>query len=216
MKRIIHLVLVMAVSLSTVNYAHAQDTAKKSGLVKITGVLIDADEHEEVPFVNIHLKGTVFGTVSDHTGHFSFLVHRGDTVEFSHVGYNTAYFIMPRHLEDDHYNILQLMHSETMELEEVMIFPWPDYEHFKEAFLEIEPEKGMKERSLIASQDIQRVVRQENEKHKYLYDQYRNFKIYELTGEIPANNFLNPIRWSNFLHDLRHGAYKGKKLPERR
>lgn len=60
-----------------------------------------------VPYVNIRLKDTYFGTVSDNSGHFSFTAGEGDTLRFSSEGYFDAYFIMPQKLVGNSYSLIQ-------------------------------------------------------------------------------------------------------------
>lgn len=57
---------------------------------KIRGKITDKNSHEVVPFVNVVLKGTTVGTVSDVNGeYFIETKTKSDSVVFSCLGYNT-------------------------------------------------------------------------------------------------------------------------------
>ncbi|MEA3447874.1 MAG: DUF5686 family protein [Bacteroidota bacterium] len=56
----------------------------------ITGNVKDAESEDPLPFVNISLKGTKHGTITDIDGNFSLNVsHPGDTLVVSYLGYKT-------------------------------------------------------------------------------------------------------------------------------
>ncbi len=178
----------------------------------ISGVIMDADSIGVVPYVNIRLKGTFFGTVSNNSGHFSFIASEGDTLQFSSIGYFDAYFIMPSILSGDSYSLIQLMRKETIMLEEVVVFPWPEYDQLREVFLNTTPKRNLDDISFEAKRVVKRISQEEYNRNKHYYNVYHNNQLYDMTGIVPANNFLNPINWSNFIRDVKGKSYKkGKK-----
>ena len=54
---------------------------------KITGSVSDSDGF--IPFVNVLIKGTSFGTTTDFDGNFSLKVNKGDVLVFSYIGFKT-------------------------------------------------------------------------------------------------------------------------------
>jgi len=186
--------------------ANAQDES-----VMISGVVMDADSVGIVPYVNIRLKGTFFGTVSDNTGRFNFFASEGDTLHFSSIGYFDAYFIMPEKMEGDSYSLIQLMRKETIMLDEVVVFPWPEYDQLKRAFVNAKLRRSMKDVSDQATKKIKRISRQEYESNKHYYNVYYNNQLYDMTGIVPANDFINPMQWSNFIKDVRNKNFRKEK-----
>ncbi len=177
----------------------------------ISGVIMDADSIGVVPYVNIRLKGTFFGTVSDNSGHFSFIASEGDTLRFSSIGYFNAYFIMPQQLAGDSYSLIQLMRKETIMLEEVVVFPWPEYDQLREVFLNTKLKRNLDDMSLEAKRVVKRISQEEYDRNKHYYNVYHNNQLYDMTGIVPANNFLNPMNWSNFIRDVKRKSYKKEK-----
>lgn len=75
----------LLVSLFSFSWAYAQYDAH------LTGHVLDGKTGEHLPFVNVQLKGTDIGTVTDETGHYFLkdLPVGRQTVVFSYVGYET-------------------------------------------------------------------------------------------------------------------------------
>ncbi len=169
--------------------------------ILLTGVVMDADQQKALPYVNIQLGQTVYGTASDSNGYFSIFINPGDTLRFTSVGYKPAYFIMPFEVSNKRYSLIQLMRQEAILLPEVVVFPWPTMDHFKDAFLDVK--LPVTEQDVV--REFQREVQQDvkaNELNEYQADQMRYQRLYELNQIFPPNNFLNPMRWSNFVKDV--------------
>ena len=169
--------------------------------VLLTGVVMDADAQKPLPYVNIQVQGTVYGTASDSNGYFSIFVNPGDTLRFSYIGYRTAYFVMPYNVEGNRYSLIQLLRQESILLSEVVVFPWPTLDQFKNAFLDADVPDDEDARINVVRQQVQQDA-EENQLNEYEADQMRYQRLYELNQIFPANNFLNPMRWSNFIRDV--------------
>jgi hypothetical protein len=59
----------------------------QSNLVQFSGVVVTADSLKPIPFVNVIIRNTWRGTVTDYFGFFSFVARMNDTIEFSSLGY---------------------------------------------------------------------------------------------------------------------------------
>ena len=146
--------------------------------------------------------------MSDNNGYFSIFANELDTLEFSNVGYRTSTFVVPPNLPKEKYGLVQVMQKDTLILEEITIYSWPAPQDFTQAFLSLETKPDLHTRSFEASRKLQKTLDRQLAKEKFYYDQMRYSRLYELTGEIPPNNFLNPITWSNFIRDWKSGAFK--------
>ena len=179
--------------------------------ITVRGVVMDADSIQVIPYVNIRLKNTFFGTVTDNEGRFTFTAAEGDTLSFTYVGYFETYFIMPKKMTGDSYSLIQLMRKETIMLEEVVVFPWPNYEELKKEVVRTQPRPGPEMQILDAKKKVKRISKEEYDRNKYYYNMYYNNQLYDLTGIVPANNFINPIEWSNFIRDVADKKYRNQK-----
>lgn len=196
---------IMAIAALAFQSGMAQDAVKSP--IRVTGVVMDADKADELPYVNIAIKGTVYGTSTDNNGYFSLFMNPGDTLRFTAVGYQDAAFVLPYTVTGRNYSLVQLMRDETVLLKEVVVFPWPDIDDFEQAFMDAKPEKNMQDLIKEVQTELAQTV-DSNRESEYYYDQMRYQRLYELNRQFPPNNFLNPIRWSNFIKDLNSGKLK--------
>lgn len=179
-----------------------------SPTVRISGMVIDADSLNPVSFTSITIKHSTRGTVSDNSGYFSIFAYELDTLEFSNVGYETSQFVVPPNLPTENYGLVHAMSRDTLILEELVIFPWPSAEDFEQAFLSLEVQPNRQTKSERSKKNIQRALDQQLAREKFYYDQMRYNRFYQITGDIPPNNFLNPITWSNFIRDWKNGEFE--------
>lgn len=185
----------------------AQQQTDKDGIL-ITGATIDLDDVQPVPFVTIFVKGQKTGTISDNNGYFTLMASAGDTIVFRSVGYRQDQFVLPRELEGGNFSLIHLMISEELVLDEVIVQPWPSVSEFTRAFMQAELPRDVQKRSFESQQKIEQLTRKQYEMENVYHDQWRYNKLYDMTGVIPPNNFINPVQWSNFIRDWKEGKYK--------
>ena len=183
-------------------------------LVQFSGVIVTFDSLQPIPFSSIMIKNSNRGTVSDYYGFFSFVAKMKDTIEFSALGFKKAIFVIPDTLTDQRCSMIQILKQDTILLKEVMIFPWPTKEQFKEAFLRLR----------IPDDDLTRAEKNlDPNQLSYLaaalpMDGSMNFKNYinqrttELyySGQLRPNTLLDPIKWAKFIQMWQNGAFKKK------
>ena len=89
------------------------------GRAKISGYIRDADGNP-LDLVNIRVKNTLNGTMSNEKGHYSLSVATGDSVTliYSCLGYNKAERILPQVTKDMRLNVQ--MNYTSLELGEVV------------------------------------------------------------------------------------------------
>ena len=62
---------------------------EQPGILIVKGKAIDDDTNEPLLGVNVFVKGTTYGTVTDANGNFSIKVEHGKTLVFTYIGYST-------------------------------------------------------------------------------------------------------------------------------
>ncbi|MBP8042270.1 MAG: carboxypeptidase-like regulatory domain-containing protein [Bacteroidales bacterium] len=193
----------------------ASQVISDTTLVQFSGIVITADSLKPIPFVNILIKDTWRGTVTDLYGFFSFVAHPKDVVVFNALGYKTVFFTIPDTLTINRYSLIQVLRPDTLLMNETVIYPWPTYEQFKQAFVNTD----------IPDDELERAKKNIDELEKrILFDEvpmssamnYRNYidtKVSQLyyAGQYRPNNLLNPIAWAQFIKAWREGKFKVKK-----
>src|SRR5437868_9897593 len=91
-------------------------------LVQFSGVVVTADSLKPIPYVNVIIRNTWRGTVTDYFGFFSFVARMNDTIEFSSLGYKKSTFVIPDTLKNSRYSLIQMMHNDTVQIREVFIY----------------------------------------------------------------------------------------------
>jgi hypothetical protein len=187
----------------------------KNQLVQFSGVIVTADSLQPIPFSSIMIRNTSRGTVSDYYGFFSFVAKIKDTIEFAALGFKKATFVIPDTLTDNRCSMIQILKPDTILLKEVVIFPWPTKEQFKEAFIRLH----------VPDDDLTRAEKNlDPEQIGYLaanmpMDGSMNFKNYMAdrqtrlyyAGQLPPTNILDPIKWAKFIQMWQSGAFKKKE-----
>jgi len=87
----------------------------------ITGIVYDKDSLQPLPDALYHYRQQSFGL--DHEGRFSVRVRVGDTLRFSHIGYETREVVVSDSLWQQDYLIGIFLSRDTILLAEVILFP---------------------------------------------------------------------------------------------
>lgn len=192
----------------------AQFETVRDSVVQLYGIVMTADSLVGIPAVSISIRGTSRGTITNNQGVFSIVALKGDVVDFTHVSFKAKTINVPRNIEGNQYNIVQLMVEDTFYLPATIIKPRPSPEQFARDFVNVK----------VPDDDIE-VARQNNDvaKRRVLMQstptdgggavamQFRNIAnraTYQ--GQIPPMNIFNPAAWSEFIKSWKRGDFKKK------
>ncbi len=198
-------------SIFAVNTTSAQTP---DNIIQINGVTMTADSLRAVPYVTIAIKGQNRGVESEYTGVFSIVCFKGDTLEFSAVGYRSKEFVVSRALQGQHFALIQLMVQDTFYLPETIIRPLPTKEGFDYAFKHWHIPNDKYE---IARKNtdayLMRVLAYTTpidgrEAQSRNLRQQANDAVYY--GQMKPMNILNPIAWGEFFESWKRGDFRRK------
>jgi hypothetical protein len=193
----------------------AQESGDDERIIQFSGVVIDADSLNPVPFTSIIIKNTKRGTLCDYYGYFSFVAMKLDTIVFSSMGYKKSLFVIPDTITQKRYSLIQVMNSDTIMLSPTLIYPWPTVEQFKKAFVELDvpdddiaiAQKNMDKYDMkvrISSYQMDGSMNYTN------YMDTRTSKLYYIGQTVPISIF-NPFAWAQFIKAWKEGKFKKKK-----
>jgi len=193
---------------------HLSSAQVNKKVIQFSGVVVNGDSLQPVPYTNISLKGSNHGTMSDYFGFFSVVAESYDTIVFSSLGFRQSRYIIPGDLKENHYSIIQMLQKDTILLKETVIFPWPTVEQFEIAFVNLQVPIDDQERMRInLSQEkiisISSTMPMDANMNYRNSTQQFNTKLYN-AGQIPMNNLLNPIAWAKFVQAWKNGDFKRK------
>ena len=183
-------------------------------LVQFTGVVVTGDSLKAVPFAHIIDHTASWGTVSDYNGYFSFVAFKGDTIDFSAVGFKKASFIIPDTIRQSRYTMFQVLTTDTVYLSETVIYPWPTREQFREAFMKLEiPDDDLEiARKNLEKSDLAMRAEAMPMDGSMNYRNYIDQTISRLyyAGQNQPITLLNPFAWAKFIQAWKEGKFKRK------
>lgn len=197
--------MVIAISLNA-------NSQKDERLIQLSGVVVSSDSLQEMPYAGVYNKTTRRGTIADIYGFFSLVVHPSDTIMFRYYGHKPSSYIVPDTLSENRYSIIHMMTVDTIQLSEVVIYPWPSREAFAQAFVEMNPYddamlRAQKELSGQSLAQIASLVPNDASLSFGNVVNQNNTRLYTM-GQSPVNNLLNPFAWATFLQKWRSGELR--------
>lgn len=211
MKKQVYITFIALLSFAASWAQVGQETSDGRKIVQITGIVAETDTSGNIPFVNIAIKGTSRGTISDYYGIFSLVAREGDTLIFSCVGYNSAVALIPKTLETDNYYMLAKMRKDTVMLPTVRVGPY-NAKTFAAAFtnLKLQDEEYNNALQNLNQEELTTILRETpvdgNVAAKNL-NASRGAQMYS-AGGLPSPSILNPFAWAQFFKALKQGKFK--------
>lgn len=217
MKLLKFISIITLLFVSFLGNAQSQEAEKdsvKEIYVQISGIIVQGENLNPVPFVTVIEKSSYRGTSSDYYGFFSFVAMPGDTIIFSSIGFKTSSYVIPDTLTDGRYSLIHTMEEDTILLAQYDVHPWPSREQFRDAFLNTDipnddltrAQNNLDENILVAKQEAYPAGGSLN--FKWQMNEVKSRLYY--AGQAPPNNLLNPIAWSNFIKAWKNGDLKRK------
>jgi hypothetical protein len=192
------------------SFSQEKEEDNERKIVQFTGVVFADDSLSVLPGVHVYIPKGGRGTTTNPYGFFSLPVLEGDSVIFSAVGFERAYFIIPKHEKESSLKKLIYLQEDVTYLQEVEVFPFPSEETFKAAVLAVELPDQQKYDNLnkwVNSEVMQKMywelpaIPQMN--HRYYMQQQMDAQVYKV--QPPSNPLLNPFAWATFIRSLNSG-----------
>lgn len=186
-------------------------------VVQFSGLVV-TEQNENVvplPYTNIGVKGTSRGTVSEINGFFSLAGRVGETIVFSHLGYETVEFEIPDTIQGNLYSFIQIMSQDSVLLPIATIYPWPSREFFDIEFLAIDVTNEMQERAKEnlaenALTKLREAVPADGVEAGNIYlRQQAEAKYYD--GQLRPQGIFDLAAWAKFIEAWKRGDFKRKK-----
>jgi len=204
MKRLFFILLTL-VSVS----AFAQQKTERP-LVQFSGVVLNADSSSIVPYVsitNVSFKKQM--NLANYKGYFSFVAHEKDTLIFTSIGYASTTVVIPEHVSDKSYTLQVRLHSQSIHLPVVRVFPWATTDEFHKDFMSMKiadddleiARKNLSGKSIAA---LERTLPLNGQDHQTLNFQDMHNNIVNQHSLMP-NPLLNPFAWAALIKEISDG-----------
>ncbi|MFI5195829.1 MAG: carboxypeptidase-like regulatory domain-containing protein [Chitinophagales bacterium] len=191
---------------------HASAQVAFENIIQIDGVTMTADSLRAVGGVVVEVKDKNRGVLSEYTGVFSLVCYKGDTLEFSCIGFRPKEFIVPKGIKGQYFSLIQLMVQDTFYLPETIIRPLPAKGQFDYAFQHWRVPNDQYE---IARRNTDAYIlralaytlpRDGRESQARLQQQQAREAVYY--GQQQPMNILNPIAWGEFFEAWKRGDFR--------
>lgn len=190
--------------------------APRLPIVEVSGIVVTMDRNDVVPasFVSISLKDRSRGTYANLNGQFTLVVRQGDTLVVSGLGYAPTEYVVPTNIQSMYYSVTLQIESQPLDMPNVLVFPWPDRDHFKIEFLAMNPTQAQQlqdvaEKNLQTNRMLHMAKQMEMEESEnadyYLRQQARD---YSYRGQIKPMPVYSPLAWKQFFQSLKKGDLK--------
>ena len=186
-------------------------------IIQINGVVMTADSLRAVPFVTVQVKNKNRGVESEYNGVFSIVCYKGDTLQFSSLGYRPKEFVVRKDLKGQFFSVIQLMVQDTFYLPETIIRPLPSKEGFDYAFTHWhipndQYELARKNTDAYMLRAMAATLPKDGHEAQsaYLAQQARDAVYY---GQQKPMNILNPLAWAEFFDAWKRGDFRRQKNP---
>jgi hypothetical protein len=186
-------------------------------IIQINGVTMTADSLRAVPYVTVLVRNQNRGVESGPLGVFSIVCYKGDTLEFSCLGFRPKSFVIPVNLKGQYFSLIQLMVQDTFYLPETIIKPLPQKGQFDYAFThwripDDQYEMARKNTDALMLRALAVTVPRDGRESQAIYQsqQWHEAVYY---GQMKPMNILNPLAWAEFYEAWKRGDYRRQNLP---
>jgi CarboxypepD_reg-like domain len=190
--------------------------AQEKKLIQLTGKITD-ELLQPLPFAHVLVLENYRGALSNTYGNFSVVVEESDSVLISAVGYKSKYLSIPQNYPGHFMNVDIILRIDTLVIAEAQIYPWKNYEEFKEAFVNLKlptdnMEKARRNIALIRTQII--MDREPSARANFNYIMEKQYQQTFTQGQLPSYQILNPFAWAKFFQALKRGDFKYDRSKE--
>lgn len=188
-----------------------------SGIIQINGVIMTADSLRAVPDVTILVKNKNRGVESEYTGVFSIVCYKGDTLNFTCLGFRSKEYVIPKDIKGQYFSLIQLMVQDTFYLPETIIRPLPSKQGFDYAFQhwhipndQYELARKNTDAYLLRALAYTLPIDGHEAQSRVLQQQAKDAVYY---GQQQPMNILNPIAWGQFFEAWKRGDFRRQNNP---
>jgi len=189
----------------------AQEEVDKR-IVQINGITITADSLRLVPGVTIAVKNKYRGVISSDQGVFSIVCYKGDTLEFTSIGFRPRTYVVPDRVQGQYFSMVQLMVQDTFYLPETIVKPLPSKEEFDYAFRhwripDDQYEIARKNTDGLTLRALAFTMVRDGRENQAVYQAGMARDAIYYGQQRPAQ-ILNPLAWAEFFEAWKRGDYR--------
>lgn len=186
-------------------------------IVEVSGILLTRSNQGRisyVPFATVHVKHTQRGTYANYEGMFSIVVKKGQTVTFSAVGYADYELVVPKDYTELNYSVTIELQPKEYKMDDLVIFPWPDRDNFREEFLAMSSTEAQQLEDIAKGNldrrrmlEVGNAMTMDGKENAMMYLQ-NQASSYSYAGQVRPMPVFNPIAWAQFFQQWQNKKKK--------
>lgn len=187
----------------------------QESLIQFSGSILSAgrDSLQPIPFVLVKNKSRNSGAYSNNDGYYTLVAARGDTIEYSSIGFRKSRYIVPNDIKENKFYATQIMIRDTNMLPEAIIVPWKNVDDLKKAFVELKLDEDDIVRAYQNLQferwkELQKSTSYDGQALQSITFNERTKSNLQNSGVLPTQNIFNPLAWSEFIKSLQRNKKK--------
>jgi len=215
MKRLLKFFIFTSLYCSIAYFSTAQQFLDHwDNIIQITGTTMTADSLRAVPDVVITVKNKDRGVLSNDHGLFSIACEKGDTLQFTALGFRSKEYPISTAIKGKYFNMVQLMVQDTFYLPETIIKPIPSGKAFDYAFKywdigEDQYELAKENMNEEAMWRLMQTLPKNGAENQSAYQRQQAQSAYYY-GQVRRMNILNPFKWNEFFEAWKRGDFRKK------
>lgn len=185
-------------------------------VVQFSGIVVTGDSAYGIPHVHIYVPASLRGTETNDMGYFTMPALAGDSVIITHVGYKKQHLVLPDGKDKQSYTYVIELNTDTTQLDEITIFPYPTFQIFKEAFVnaDIPKEEGSENwQSNLEKEKLEKMMlaMSPSASENYRYYTLQEIQRIEQGNMVAVNPLTNLFAWVQLIQELNKRAKERKK-----
>jgi hypothetical protein len=132
------------------------------------------------------------------------------------LGYKKIQVYIPLVVNERQFTRDIILRNDTININDVVIFPWRNYEEFKREVLKDRPVKpeiiNMYENlASVQTSILNASGLKVSSEAGFRYAMEQNYYSLMTKNQMPVNNLLNPFAWAKFISSIKNGLFKNQK-----
>lgn len=205
-----YLLIFIFVFVSLLSFSQPKLGKQGKKFIQMTGIIV-SDSLYRVPYATVGDMSTKRGVIADYYGYFAIVVHPGDTLIFSSLGYKKKQYIVADTTSMD-FSLVQVMKYDTIMADPVNVYPWPSPAELDDYLvnMDINDDAIQRARQRLTPQEMAFVgaLMESDGLSSYSASQQKYLQSLYTRGQNPQNNLLNPVSWAKFISGIGTGKYR--------
>lgn len=183
-------------------------------IIQINGVTMTADSLRGVGGVEVVVKNKNRGVESSMSGVFTIVCYKGDTLQFSALGFRSKEYVVSKDIKGQYFSLIQLMVQDTFYLPETIIRPLPDKDHFGYAFRywhipDDQYEIARRNTDMYTLRALAYTLPHDGREAQAVYQHEQATKAVYYGQQQPMN-IMNPLAWADFFEAWKRGDFRNQ------